>query len=34
MEDDLLTPTFKMKRPQMIKKYQAAVDALYKELKE
>ena len=32
VEDDLLTPTFKLKRPQMLKKYQAEVDALYKEL--
>ena len=34
VEDDLLTPTFKLKRPQMLKKFQAEVDALYKELKE
>ena len=34
VEADLLTPTFKLKRPQMLKKFQAEVDALYKELKE
>mmetsp|Transcript_45516 Transcript_45516/g.144780 ORF Transcript_45516/g.144780 Transcript_45516/m.144780 type:complete len:333 (-) Transcript_45516:295-1293(-) len=31
MENDLLTPTFKKKRPQLLKFYQATVDALYKE---
>lgn len=34
IEDDLLTPTFKFKRPQLQKKYQAAIDAMYVEIKE
>ncbi|KAF8698196.1 hypothetical protein HU200_035715 [Digitaria exilis] len=29
MERDLITPTFKKKRPQMLKHYQGAIDALY-----
>lgn len=34
IEDDLLTPTFKFKRPQLQKKYQKAIDAMYVALKE
>ncbi|KAG8076806.1 hypothetical protein GUJ93_ZPchr0006g46312 [Zizania palustris] len=30
MERDLITPTYKKKRPQMLKHYQATIDALYK----
>lgn len=33
IEDDLLTPTFKLKRPQLQKKFQADLDALYASLK-
>ena len=29
VEDDLLTPTFKMKRPQFLKFFKAEVDAMY-----
>ena len=29
VENDLLTPTFKSKRPQLQKKYQAVIDAMY-----
>jgi long-chain acyl-CoA synthetase len=29
IEEDLLTPTFKLKRPQLQKKYQAKIDGLY-----
>jgi long-chain acyl-CoA synthetase len=32
VENDLLTPTFKAKRPQLQKKYQAAINAMYKAL--
>jgi long-chain acyl-CoA synthetase len=32
VENDLLTPTFKAKRPQLQKKYQGAIDAMYKSL--
>jgi long-chain acyl-CoA synthetase len=28
IEDDLMTPTFKLKRPQLQKKYQSEIDAL------
>jgi len=30
IEDDTLTPTFKLKRPQLLKKYKQQVDAMYK----
>ncbi|KAF5197637.1 Long chain acyl-coa synthetase [Thalictrum thalictroides] len=30
MERDLLTPTFKKKRPQLLKYYQSVIDAMYK----
>ncbi|CAL5428189.1 unnamed protein product [Camellia sinensis] len=30
MEHDLLTPTFKKKRPQLLKYYQNIVDNMYK----
>ncbi|KAF7106775.1 hypothetical protein CFC21_107487 [Triticum aestivum] len=33
MERDLITPTYKKKRPQMLKYYQGAIDALYKSSK-
>jgi long-chain acyl-CoA synthetase len=33
VDDDLLTPTFKLKRPQLLKHYQEKVDALYAGLK-
>ncbi|GBG62926.1 hypothetical protein CBR_g34297 [Chara braunii] len=33
MERDLLTPTFKKKRPQLLKYYKAEVDAMYAEVK-
>ena len=29
-----MTPTFKLKRPQLLKRYQADVDGLYKHLKQ
>ena len=34
VENELLTPTFKYKRPQLQKKYQAEIDAMYKALNE
>lgn len=34
IEDDLLTPTFKFKRPQLQKKFQKDIDAMYAALKE
>jgi hypothetical protein len=33
VEDDTLTPTFKLKRPQLQKRYQGVVDGLYAGLK-
>ena len=29
IENDCLTPTFKLKRPQLLKKYQEAVNTMY-----
>ena len=34
VEDDLLTPTFKLKRPQLQKKYQKIIDDMYSLLKD
>ena len=34
VEDDLLTPTFKLKRPQLQKKYQKIIDDMYSLLRE
>ena len=33
VEDDLMTPSLKLKRPQLQKRYQAEIDEMYKELK-
>lgn len=32
VERDLMTPSFKLRRPQLLKCYQAAIDALYVEV--
>jgi len=29
IDNDCLTPTFKLKRPQLLKRYQSQVDAMY-----
>ncbi|PNX72751.1 long chain acyl-CoA synthetase 2-like protein, partial [Trifolium pratense] len=33
IERDLVTPTFKLKRPQLLKYYKDQIDELYKEAK-
>ena len=33
-ENDLVTPTFKLKRPQLRERYEGTLDALYKEIKD
>ena len=34
IQNDCLTPTFKLKRPQLLKKYKSQIDAMYKSLGE
>ncbi len=33
VDNDLLTPTFKLRRPQLLKRYKAEVDEMYEALK-
>eukprot|EP00967_Tisochrysis_lutea_P087135 scaffold123129_cov21-Tisochrysis_lutea.AAC.7 len=33
VENDMITPSFKLKRPQLLKKYQDAVSGMYAQLK-
>lgn len=33
VENDLLTPTFKLKRAQLLKKYQAVINTMYAAVK-
>ena len=33
IEEGLMTPTFKLKRPQLLKHYQSIVDRLYQHVK-
>ena len=33
VENDMITPTFKLKRPQLQKKYQSEIDAMYQKMK-
>ena len=33
MENELMTPSFKLKRPQLQKKYQGEIDAMYAAMK-
>lgn len=33
IENELMTPSMKLKRPQLVKRFQPQIDAMYKELK-
>ena len=33
VENDTMTPTFKLRRPQLLKRYAAQVDAMYESLR-